>query len=701
MYARSWFIIVSSIALSSCGGSDAAEQPDASSPVGDASASPDGFEQPDAASTSNLTLQFVDPDHGPFTGGTEVLVRGTGFEPSTIVRFGGRAVEPLAFEYVDSRRIIVRTPPGEPGITDVEVQNGADTASLNATYTYEALDVDPPLGSVAGGTFVTISGLGTNFGPDTIVTFDGLEMTDVRILGDQVLTGYTPPGTAGTADVVTITTAGVFEAERAFIYESTGDPFFGGMSGGSVSGTVNVVVVDANTKDGVPDAFVALGDPNASAFQGRTDFLGQITFSDPSITAPIRVTAAAEGYETSMFVDYDAANITIFLRKPPEPFNGPPPPAAQTGHIYGHVLFGDATQLGSPHWDIVPEPRTPTERKRLYVTTTSRNMFSRPYGPTRFIDYEYNENIVAWEFDAWTRPAATALVAIAGLYDPERDPSGTGSTGFEPFAMGVTRGVLVGPGETVLGVDIVVNIPLDAALNIQLDEPTALDSPGWEGPSYHKVRPFIDLGGEGVILMNKNGMLTPPSPEQRPNHYRFESGADAILLGGMSPLIGAVSDASYGFIIGSYSEVDTNPFSVRVVRGFSDISEPIVIDEFIGTPRALDPGPETLGSDMALSYENEAPAQGKATFHLHLLTSTEGDQLARVFTRGNVWQVPLPNLEFAGLPTIPKDQDVSWTMWSIRLNGTTFDQFTYRQLSSLYWEAYAADSSWVQFPGFE
>ncbi len=128
------------------------------------------------------------------------------------------------------------------------------------------------------------------------------------------------------------------------------------------------------------------------------------------------------------------------------------------------------------------------------------------------------------------------------------------------------------------------------------------------------------------------------------------------------------------------------------------MSTPIVIDDFIGTPRALDPAPDGVASSMALHYQSDAPAQGEATFHLHLLTSTEGEQLARVFTRGDVWDVELPDLTFAGLPPIPTDVDISWTMWSIRLTGTTFDQFTYRQLSSLYWEAYAADSSWIQFP---
>lgn len=688
----------------SCGGSTPEAPPDSIPPAGaDAGESQsDAAPVADAPPSAGLQLQFVDPDHGSFAGGTEVLVRGFDFNDQTQVFFGGRLVEPLNFEFVDSRRILVRTPPGEPGLAEVRVERSGEVASLDDSYRYEPIEVDPPSGSVAGGTFVTITGLGTDFASGTVVTFDGLPLVDVQIIGDQALTGFTPPGTAGTANIEVITQTGAYEAERAYTYQATGDPFFGGMSGGPISGSVNVVVIDDASNNGIPGAFVAIGDPSSSPFVGTTDLLGQITFSAADLTGPVTVTAAAYGFERAMFVEFDAQNISIFLRRPPEPASGPVPPAPQTGHIYGHVLFGDATSLGSPYWDLVPEPRTPTERKRLYVTTTARNMFGTPYAPTRFIDYEYDPDVIAWEFDVWARPSATALVAIAGLYDPERDPSGTGSTGFEPFAMGVNRGVLVGPGENVIGADVVVNVPLDSALQVHLDGPPALNTPGYDGPQYYKIRPFVDLGGEGMILMNKNGMLTPPAPEDRPNHYRFEPGSDSILLSGMTPLVGPISDSAYGFIVGAYTETDTNPYSSRVVRGFSGMSSPLTVGDFIGNPRQLDPAPGGMGSRVGLSYELEAPSTGESTFNLHLLTDEDGGQVARIITRGDVRDVDIPDLTGYGLPPFPTDVDISWTLWSVRTaGGTTFDEFNYRQLSALYWEAYAVDANWVQFPNVQ
>ena len=65
-------------------------------------------------------------------------------------------------------------PPGEPGAADVEVRLGEKTATLTAGYTYGAISLAPTSGSVAGGTYVTISGFGTSFDGNSVPTFDGV-----------------------------------------------------------------------------------------------------------------------------------------------------------------------------------------------------------------------------------------------------------------------------------------------------------------------------------------------------------------------------------------------------------------------------------------------------------------------------------------------------------------------------------------------
>jgi hypothetical protein len=41
-------------------------------------------------------------------------------------------------------------------------------------FTFDAIALDPPSGSVAGGTFVTVTGFGTDFVDGAVVTFDGV-----------------------------------------------------------------------------------------------------------------------------------------------------------------------------------------------------------------------------------------------------------------------------------------------------------------------------------------------------------------------------------------------------------------------------------------------------------------------------------------------------------------------------------------------
>ncbi len=690
-------VVAAGMLLAACG----LPQPRAgdAGPSLDARAALDGTVYPDATPVDLFRLQFIDPDRGPFSGGTEVMVRGNGFTDSMVITFGGRSVDPLDMEFIDTRRVNVKTPPGLPGLADVQVSRGGQTVTLPDAFTYEAIAVSPSSGSVAGGTYVTIDGLGTSFDSTTAVTFDGALLLNATVINDQQLTGFTPPGVSGTADVRVVTGTEVQDARRGFTYLATADPFAGGMGGGPLAGSLNVVVLNQSSRDGVPDAFVSIGDPTTSAFTGRTDMLGQITFSDPGLMGPVTVHVTAEGYDSSSFVLFDSQNITIYLRRPPEPFTGPFPPGRQIGRIQGHVLFGDATSLGSPTWDLVPEPRTPTEVKRVYVTTTAPRMLSTSYAPDGPIDYEgFDSNKTAWAFSVSARPSALAVVAVAGLYDSARDPSGLGTSGFEPFAMGVKRGILVGPGEQVMNVDVVVNIPLDTTVQVDFDRPPLLNSPGWTGPDHYTVRAYIDFGGEGVVHMNKNGLPTAPAPEEPPNIYRVPDGQESILLSKMAPLTGNLGDASYSFMVGAYSPGGSNPYSVRIARGYRDVSSPVVVDDFLAMPRPVDPAPDGISTGRHYTFSLEGDTTGTSTFNLHMFRSLDGTDLARVFTRGDILTVDLPDFSAEGLPSMPANEDISWTFYRITVPGGSFDNFTYRWLSSISWSAYAADASLVRFP---
>lgn len=661
--------------------------PDGAPPVFDAAPG-----DPDAEAPV-LRIDYLDPDHGPFAGGTEVLLRGRGFAEGMSVTIGGRAVEALDLQVVDDRRAVLVTPPGDPGPAEVAVAAAGLEATLPGGFAYEAILVDPPSGSVAGGTFVTIQGFGTTFQDGDEVTLDGAPLVGVVVAGEQQITGYTPAGIAGTADVEVTGPGGTIGAEDAFTYLSTADPFEGGLGGGPIAGTLNVAVIDAMTSDGVEGAFVTVDDPATSTMTGLTDSFGQITFATPTFTGPVTVTAAKEGYERSSFVTFDARDVSIFLVPMPDPDPGPLPPGRAAGTILGHILFGDATGIGTPEWDLVPAPRTANERKRAYVFTTLANPFSGNPDPGIFSVVDYvGDGRVAWEYAITARPAAVAVVAVAGLYDDTIDPDGPSGPlapgVFYPFAMGVTRGILVGPGEAVANVDIIIDVPLDTALEIDLVSPPPLNTPGWYGPTQYQLQAFVDLGGEGVIGLPGSRATLP-------------TGATSGVLTGMAPLAGPISDGSYTIFAGAYAPYGSNPFSVRVVRGVDDLSAPIVVDGFLGVPRPVDPPNYGVASSMHLQFLAEGATTGTATFSMHRLQSaTDGAPLWRIFARGDQLDIPLYDLVTSGaLPPIPATPEyVYWTIYEITVPGLDFDDFNYRHLNANYWSAYAADVFVVQFP---
>lgn len=684
-------VVCAALVAAGCGATPGADRRDAAV---DAARAPDDAGAGDAA-VPGFAVQYSDPDHGPFRGGTFATVRGAGFRADDEVWIGGRRV--VSQRWIDSRRIELETPPGEPGAATVEVRRagGGDVASRAGAFSYDAIAVDPPGGSVAGGTFVTVTGYGTDFGAAPVVRFDGVPLTGVTVQHGQRLTGFAPPGVGGDADVDVAAATGAWHADRAYTYLTTGDPFSGGFSGPPIHGALNVVVMNAWTKDGIPDAFVAIGDPSTTAYRGRTDALGQITFSGPDLRGPVVVTAWAADHEVGTFHCVDAENLSIWLRSPvPPPTTGPPGVGQDGARIRGHIVWGEAVALGSPYWNLVPEPRTATERKRVYVTSAASGLTGQPSAPVAPIDYTGPDRL-AWPFEVSARSGALAVVAVAGLYDPARDPSGQGVQGFEPFALGVARGVLVGPGEDRGGVDIVINIPLDAALRVLLDRPPPLHTPGWPGPTVYRLRGGVDLGGEGVAHLGGHGL--PYDRGFYPGEHELPDSATAITLTGVPALARAVADGSYAFQIGAFAPGGGAPFSVRIVRGVRATSTPVVVGDFLGVPRAIDPPPDGIGSARQVRFAPEGETTGTPTFHLHMLSDASGNPVWRGITCGGEHALDLPDLSSIGLVWPPPGAPLSWTIYSITGPGPYRD-FSYRWLNFSYWRGYAAATYGVQFP---
>ncbi|WP_230329970.1 IPT/TIG domain-containing protein [Nocardia aurantiaca] len=151
------------------------------------------------------TLSSISPASGPVTGGTTVILTGTGFTGATAVFFG---VLPAASFTVNSDTQITAVAPPGLGTVPVTVTTAAGTSNgLGFTYVLAPilLFLIPTVGPQAGGTTVTITGLGLS--SVTGVNFGATPATSFTIVSDTQITAVAPAG-AGTVAVTVTSTAG-------------------------------------------------------------------------------------------------------------------------------------------------------------------------------------------------------------------------------------------------------------------------------------------------------------------------------------------------------------------------------------------------------------------------------------------------------------------------------------------------------------
>ena len=272
------------------------------------------------------TVTGITPKYGPIAGGTQVTVTGNDFLPGSTVSFGGT---PATNVVIDSPSQLTATSPAHAaGPVNVVVTNAFGSSPINANdvFTYENVPViaanglTPLFGPTAGGTAVTITG--SNFGPDSVVTFGGNPATNVVVVNAGEITAKTPPGAAGPVPVVVTDGGGSATAPQEFTYvapptiDVTGlTPLFGPTAGGtpititgtgyagpttvSIGGTaatnldvVSPTEITAVTPPHVAGAFlVTVTDPGGSAVSTQ-----RFTFvAPPSITTFAPSSGPTEG----------------------------------------------------------------------------------------------------------------------------------------------------------------------------------------------------------------------------------------------------------------------------------------------------------------------------------------------------------------------------------------------------------------------
>src|SRR5262249_30388750 len=153
--------------------------------------------------------------------------------------------------------------------------------------------------------------------------------------------------------------------EEAYTYVDTSDTTNGGLGGGSIRGSINVTVINSLSGNPVEDAFVLLGNDPSSSQQGRTNADGRVTFSQSGLRGAATLHVAKHCFETTTFVAFDAANVTVFLlpwfdlacADPSSATGGGGGGVGRAGaSVSGELIWKGSQEFGPNPWFNVPPP---------------------------------------------------------------------------------------------------------------------------------------------------------------------------------------------------------------------------------------------------------------------------------------------------------------------------------------------------------
>ncbi|MEI7432975.1 MAG: IPT/TIG domain-containing protein [Methanomicrobiales archaeon] len=179
----------------------------------------------------------VSPTSGSITGGTPVIITGTGFTGATAVSFGGTAA--TSFTVNSATQITATAPAHVAGTIDITVTTPSGTSATSSAdiYTFTTTptltSISPNSGPTAGGQAVTISG--TGFTGTTALTFGGTNAISFSVVSDTTITAITPAHAIGMVNVVVTTLGGTASTTYTYVSPLT---ISGSKSGGQGLGDV-------------------------------------------------------------------------------------------------------------------------------------------------------------------------------------------------------------------------------------------------------------------------------------------------------------------------------------------------------------------------------------------------------------------------------------------------------------------------------
>ncbi|HEY8076905.1 MAG TPA: IPT/TIG domain-containing protein, partial [Labilithrix sp.] len=423
----------------------------------------------------SFALDGVQPSHGPFTGGTRVVLGGRGFTSKLRVFVGANEVPPGSFLASDPTRAAIETPPGPPGAVDVRIRDDASGKErvLPGGFSYDPFVVTPSSGATSGGTRIRITnGDQTSWvvnGAVPTVQIDGHDCTNVSAVSgaSQAIECTTAPDGPGSKDVVVVTPGGTrIQVRDAYTYSDSPDGYRGGLTGSALAGKLHVLAFDSLTGTPLPGAYAIAGDVSPMIQQTGSSGVAEL---QGIAGASVTVTVAAKCHQPITFVGVPVDTVTAYLAPVFDPrcAMGDPPSTGGNGGLYGGVIEGQlvfpgANEFQRADWTTVPPPTKPTERRAAYVFEAS----SSPSGDFQLPSPDQattpdDDGMVGYPYSVVTYPGNATIYAVAGLEDRSNNPPT-----FVPYAMGVARGITVPSQTRVTGVDLKMDILFDHEIDV-------------------------------------------------------------------------------------------------------------------------------------------------------------------------------------------------------------------------------------------
>jgi IPT/TIG domain len=632
-------------------------------------------------------LLGVNPAHGPFRGGGLAVLRGNGFSSSARVWFGDIEVSHEHVVATRADRVQVEVPAGVPGGVAVTTQNGDDIETrrvLPSGYHYDTFFAQPERGPTAGGSTLTLVGSGTAWTTETTVELDGVPCEVLALRGDtggpQELDCRLPASGEGQKSIA-ISTAGVSESLLGgFTYE-VGELLEGGLSGAPLAGDLNVYVTSSGGSP-LPGAYVILGTTfdldrlgQAGSHVRQTDALGSAPFPG-EVTGPVTVTVAARCFQpfTLVAVGVDTLRAELTPVASPDCADAVPPlfggSPARPVTLSGELVWGGALEQARAGWVNVPAPADPAELRSAYVfqpNADPENRFRLPRAETAIT--QASPGRAGYAFQLATGSGSRTLYALAGIENRTVDPPR-----FTAYALGMLRGIYADPGETIDGLSIAMDITLDQALTLELEEPT----PSARGPDRLNVNVAVRTSDQGFLLL-------PNSSRQAP-----VPGSSSLSLVGLPALMRGLQGSEYAVSVRAVTgSAASLPQSVLPLITAREASQPIPVRSFVPVP-TLSVGSTPSGSwnhSLAVSWTDRGRSVDLIQY---AISSGSGLITWSVTAPSDVLSVDLPDL--SRLPQgdlLPGGLDVLVALAG--LPDFDYGKLEQRALRRAAWQAYSLD----------